>query len=60
MRQFDSIIFTKHCQTNRKLLGQDINPKYTTQWSAMQQRNVSLSTVGIVIIGYALPSSDMQ
>ena len=32
-----------------------INPKRTTQWSIMQQRNVSHSTVGIVASGYAKP-----
>jgi len=32
-----------------------INPKHTTQWSVMQQRNVSRSTVGIVASGYAKP-----
>ena len=36
-----------------------INPKRTTQWSVMQQRNVSHSTVGIVASGYALPGSDI-
>jgi len=30
-----------------------INAKLTTQWSVMQQRNVSHSTVGIVASGYA-------
>ena len=33
-----------------------INPKRTTQWSVMQQRNVSHSTVGIVASGYAMDS----
>ena len=43
-------------EINRNILGQDvINPKRTTQWSVMQQRNVSYSTVGIVAIGYAKP-----
>jgi len=32
-----------------------INPKRTTQWSAMQQRSVSHSTVGIVASGYVKP-----
>jgi len=50
-----------HCPTNRTLIGQDmINPKRTTQWSVMQQRNVCLSTVGIVASGYAMPGSDIQ
>jgi len=40
-------------ERNRNILGQDmINPKRTTQWSVMQQRNVSHSTVGIVTSGY--------
>jgi len=40
-------------ERNRNILGQDmINPKRTTQWSVMQQRNVSHSTVGIVASGY--------
>jgi len=36
-----------------------INPKRTTQWSVMQQRNVSHSTVDIVAGGYAMPDSDI-
>jgi len=32
-----------------------INPKRTTQWSVMQQRNVSHRTVSIVASGYAKP-----
>jgi len=32
-----------------------INPELTTQWSVMQQRSVSHSTVGIVASGYAKP-----
>jgi len=36
-------------EPNRNILGKDmINPKRTTQWSVMQQRNVSRSMVGIV------------
>jgi len=47
-------------ETNRSILGQDmINPKRTTQWSVMQQRNVSHSAVGIVASGYAMPGSDI-
>ena len=43
-------------ELDRNILGQDmINPKPTTQWSVMQQRNVSHSTVGIVASGYAKP-----
>jgi len=43
-------------EPNRNILGQDmINPKRTTQWSVMQQRNVSHSTVGIVASGYVKP-----
>jgi len=43
-------------EPNRNIFGQDmINPKRTTQWSVMQQRNVSHSTVGIVASGYAKP-----
>jgi len=43
-------------EPNRNILGQDmINPKRTTQWSIMQLRNVSHSTVGIVASGYAKP-----
>jgi len=43
-------------QPNRNILGQDmINPELTTQWSVMQQRSVSHSTVGIVASGYAKP-----
>jgi len=43
-------------EPNRNMLGQDmINLKRTTQWSVMQQRNVSHSTVGIVASGYAKP-----
>jgi len=39
-------------EPNRNILGQDmINPKRTTQWSVVQQRNVSHSTVGIVASG---------
>jgi len=34
-----------------------INPKRTTQWSVMQQRNVSHSTVGTVASGYAIDSA---
>jgi len=61
MRHCERIIFMKYCRTNRKLLRQDmINPKRTTQWSLMQQRNVSLRTVGIVASGYAMPGSDIQ
>jgi len=61
MRHFERIIFMTHCPTNRTLIGQDmINPKRTTQWSVMQQRNVCLSTVGIVASGYAMPGSDIQ
>jgi len=41
-------------EPNVNVLGQDmINPKRTTQWSVMQQRNVSHSTVGIVAGVYA-------
>jgi len=36
-----------------------INPKRTTQWSVMQQRNVSHSTVDIVASGYTMPGSDI-
>jgi len=36
-----------------------INPKRTTQWSVIQQRNVSHSTVGIVACGYAMTGSDI-
>jgi len=44
---------------NRNILGQDmINPKRTTQWSVLQQRNVSHTTVGTVASGYAMPGSD--
>ena len=32
-----------------------INPKRTTQWSVMQQRNVSHKTVGIVASVYVVP-----
>ena len=47
-------------EANRNILGQNmINPKRTTQWSVMQQRNVSHSTVGIVASGYAKPGSDI-
>ena len=43
-------------EPDRNILGQDmINPKRTTQWSVMQQRNVSHSTVGIVASEYAKP-----
>jgi len=43
-------------EPNRNILGQDmVNPKRTMQWSVMQQRNVSHSTVGIVASGYAKP-----
>jgi len=43
-------------EPDRNILGQDmINPKRTTQWSVMQQRNVSHSTVSIVASGYAKP-----
>jgi len=43
-------------EPNRNILGQDmINPKGTTPRKAMQQRNVSHSTVGIVVSGYAKP-----
>ena len=43
-------------EPNRNILGQDmINPKRTTQWSVMQQRNISHSMVGIVASGYAKP-----
>ena len=43
-------------EPDRNILGQDmINPKRTTQWSVMQQRNVSHSTIGIVASGYAKP-----
>ena len=43
-------------EPNRNILGQDmINPKRTAQWSVMQQRNVSHSTVGIVANGCANP-----
>jgi len=39
-------------EPNRNILGQDmINPKRTTQWSVVQHRNVSHSTVGIVASG---------
>ena len=48
-------------EPNRNILGQDmINPKRTTQWSVMQQRNVSHSTVSIVASGYAMPGSDIR
>jgi len=48
--------FAKYCRKNRNVLGQDmINPKRTTRWSVMQQRNVSHSTVGIVTNRYAKP-----
>jgi len=47
-------------EPNRNILDQDmINRKRTTQWSVMQQRNVSHSTVGIVASGYAMPDSDL-
>jgi len=36
-----------------------INPKRTTQWSVMQQSNVSHSTVGIVASVYAVPGTDI-
>jgi len=43
-------------EPSRNILGQDmINPKRTTQWSVMQQRNISHSMVGIVASGYAKP-----
>jgi len=43
-------------EPNRNILAQDmINPKRTMQWSAMQQRNVSHSTIGIVANGCAKP-----
>jgi len=43
-------------EPDRNILGQDmINPKRTTRWSVMQQRNVSHSTVGIMAGGYAKP-----
>jgi len=46
----------KYFLTKRNILGQDmVNLKRTTQWSVMQQRNVSHSTVGIVASGYAKP-----
>jgi len=47
-------------EPNKNILAQEmINPKRTTQWSVMQQRNVSHSTVGIVASGYAMPGSDI-
>jgi len=47
-------------EPNANVLGQNMmNPKRTTQWSVMQQRNVSHSTVAIVANGYALPGSDI-
>jgi len=47
-------------EPNRNVLGQDMmNLKRTTQWSVMQQRNVSHSTVGIVASGYAMPGGDI-
>ena len=43
-------------ESNRNILVQDmINPKRTTQWSVMQQRNISHCTVGIVASVYAKP-----
>jgi len=44
-------------EPNRNILCQEdmINPKRTTQWSVMQQRNVSHSTVGNVASGYTKP-----
>ena len=43
-------------EPNRNILGQDmISPKRPTQWSVMQQRNASHSTVSIVASGYAKP-----
>ena len=43
-------------EPNRNILGHDmIKPKRTTQWSVMQQRNVSHSTVGIVASWCAKP-----
>jgi len=51
---FERIICMSIAEPDRNILGQDmINPKCTTQWSVMQQRNVSHSTVGIVASGYA-------
>ena len=47
-------------EPNRNILGQDmINPKRTTQWSVMRQRNASHRTVGIVASVYAVPGRDI-
>ena len=54
MRHFWEDFFDEVLPNQIETLGQNvINPKRTTHWSVIEQRNVSHSTVGIVASGYA-------